>query len=173
MKTKTIATLVLATTLSLGGLSYAVAADQVGMQNGQKNAQNCTMVKEDGSCKQQGGKHKGKGKGKGKNKQMMFAKLDLTEQQKTDMKTIMSAQKAEKKGQRSDADRLAQRAEMQALMSAETFDETKAKSLIEAQEAKKSERKLSMLKAKHEMFQLLTDEQKAEFAEMQMKRQNR
>ncbi|GLS90646.1 hypothetical protein GCM10007916_17130 [Psychromonas marina] len=171
MKTKTIASLVLATTLSLGGLSYAVAANQDGMQNGQNNAQDCSMVKEDGRGKHQGGKHKGKGKGK--NKQMGFAKLDLTDQQKADMKTIMSAQKAEKKEQKTDADRLAQRAEMQALMSAETFDEAKAKSLIDAQEAQKSERKLSMLKAKHEMFQLLTDEQKAEFAEMQMKRQNR
>lgn len=168
---KTITSLVLATTLSLGGLSYATAANQDGMQNGQKNAQDCVMVKQDGKGKHQGGKHKGKNKGQ--NKQMEFAKLNLTDQQKAEMKTIMSAQKGEKKGQKTDAERLAQRAEMQALMNTEVFDEAKAKSIIDAQEIKKSERKLAMLKAKHEMYQLLTDEQKAEFAEMQMKRQTR
>jgi len=164
MKTKTIGTLILATTLSLGGLSYAVAGNQDGMQNGQ----NCTMMQEDGKGKNKGGKHH-----KGKKRDMGFEKLNLTDQQKEDMKTIMSAQKTERKDRKTDAERLAQRAEMQALMQAETFDEAKAKELIENKQAKNTEQRLAKMKAKHEMYQLLTDEQKAEFAEMQMKRQNR
>lgn len=165
MKTKTIGTLILATTLTFGGLSYAVAANQDGMNK----AQDCTMMKEDGRGKNKGGKHKGKGK----NMQMGFQKLDLTEQQKQEMKTIMTSLKAEKKQQKTNEERLAQRAEMQALMAAENFDEAKAKEIISAKQVKRSEQQLAKMNAKHKMYQLLTDEQKAEFAEMQMKRQNR
>lgn len=172
MKTKTIGTLILATTLSLGGISYAVAGNQNGMgkQGCVNDQQNCTMMNEDGRGKNKGGKHH---KGKGKNKQQGFQKLNLTDQQKQEMKTIMTSQKAQNKNRKTDAERLAQRAEMQALMSAETFDEEKAKALISNQQSKNSERRLANMKAKHEMYQLLTDEQKAEFAEMQMQRKNR
>jgi len=175
MKTKTIGTLILATTLSLGGLSYAVAANQDGMKKGQNNNQNCTMMMEDGQGKYKGGKHKGKGKGKnrGQNQQMGFEKLNLTDEQKAEMKTIMSSQKEQKRVQKTDTERLAQQAEMQSLMQAETFDEAKAEELISNQQSKRNANKLEKMKAKHEMYQLLTDEQKAEFTEMQMQRKNR
>ena len=175
MKTKTIGTLILATTLSLGGLSYAVAANQDGMKKGQNNNQNCTMMMEDGQGKYKGGKHKGKGKGKnrGQNQQMGFEKLNLTDEQKAKMKTIMSSQKGQKRVQKTDTERLAQQAEMQSLMQAETFDEAKAEELISNQQSKRNANKLEKMKAKHSMYQLLTDEQKAEFVEMQMQRKNR
>ena len=175
MKTKTIGTLILATTLSLGGLSYAVAANQDGMKKGQNNNQNCTMMMEDGQGKYKGGKHKGKGKGKnrGQNQQMGFEKLNLTDEQKAEMKTIMSSQKGQKRVQKTDTERLAQQAEMQSLMQAETFDEAKAEELINNQQSKRNANKLEKMKAKHAMYQLLTDEQKAEFVEMQMQRKNR
>jgi protein CpxP len=175
MKTKTIGTLILATTLSLGGLSYAVAANQDGMKKGQNNNQNCTMMMEDGQGKYKGGKHKGKGKGKnrGQNQQMGFEKLNLTDEQKAEMKTIMSSQKGQKRVQKTDTERLAQQAEMQSLMQAETFDEAKAEELISNQQSKRNANKLEKMKAKHAMYQLLTDEQKAEFVEMQMQRKNR
>lgn len=175
MKNKTIGTLILATTLTFGGLSYAVAANQDGMKNGQQNGENCTMMTEDGRGQNKGGKHKGHGKhkGKGNSQQMGFEKLDLTDQQKVEMKTLMSSQKENKRVQKTDAERLAQQAEMQALMQAETFDEAKAEELISNQQSQRNESKLEKMKAKHEMYQLLTDEQKAEFAEMQMQRKNR
>ncbi|PKF61475.1 hypothetical protein CW745_09060 [Psychromonas sp. psych-6C06] len=159
MKTKTIGAIIIATTLSLGGLSYAVAGNQDGAQNGK---QDCSMMD-----KKQRGKHHGKHK----NKQMGFEKLNLSAEQKQEMKSIMSSQKG--KNTKSDSERQAQRAEMQALMHAEVFDEAKAKELINKQQTKKGERKLAKMKAKHQMFQLLTDEQKAQYAEMQMQRKNR
>ena len=175
MKTKTIGTLILATTLSLGGFSYATAANQDGMKNGQQNGQNCTMMTEDGRGQNKGGKHKGKNKGKnrGQNQQMGFEKLNLTDEQKVEMRTIMSSQKGQKRVQKTDEERLAQQAEMQTLMLADTFDESKAEELISNQQSQRNESKLEKMKAKHEMYQLLTDEQKAEFAEMQMQRKNR
>ena len=86
------------------------------------------------------------------------------------MKTIMSAQKGQKRMQKTDAERAAHRAEMQALMSADSFDEAKAKTLISAQQSNMSERMLAKMKTRYEMYQILTDDQKAQFAEMQMKR---
>lgn len=160
MKTKTIGTLLLATTLSVAGISYAVAGNNQGM----KNQQDCTM-----SEKGKSGKHHGKMK----HKQMGFAQLDLSDQQKQEMKTIMSSSKKQNKRQKSDSERLAHQAEMQALMHSETFDEEKAKALISKKQSKKGERKLAMLKAKHQMFQLLTDEQKVQYTELKMKQKNR
>lgn len=165
MKNKTIATLILATTLSVGGLSYAVAATTT--ESGATTTQSCTM-KEDGSGKHKGGKHKGEKHGKN----MGFQKLDLSDTQKQEMKTIMTAHKEAKK-EVNKALKVAHKAEIQALMTEATFDEAKASELIAQHQELRAESALSMLKVKHEMFQLLTDEQKVEYNERQMKRNHR
>lgn len=160
MKTKTIGTILLATTLSIAGMTYAVAESQQGM----KGKQDCSMMSENG---------KGKHHGKNKHRQMGFAQLDLSDQQKQEMKSIMSSQKAKHKEQKNDQQRAADKAEMQALMQADTFDTEKASALIAKHQEKSNERKLSMLETKHQMFQLLTDEQKTQYSELKMKHHKR
>lgn len=152
MKTKTIGTLLLATTLSFAGISYAVA--------GNHNKQKCNNTfTESSQCMNKGSmKHKGMG----------FAQLDLSDEQKQEMQTIMSSSKGKNKNRLNETERATRQAEMQALMYAETFDEEKAKALINKKQTRHSEKKLTMLKAKHQMFQLLTDEQKVQYSELKM-----
>ena len=106
------------------------------------------MMMEDGQGKYKGGKHKGKGKGKnrGQNQQMGFEKLNLTDEQKAEMKTIMSSQKGQKRVQKTDTERLAQQAGMQTLMQAGTFDEAKAEELISEQQSKRNSNELEKMK---------------------------
>lgn len=52
---------------------------------------------------------------------------------------------------------------MKALMSAATFDEAAAKALIAERQAKGEARALEAMKLQHQMYQLLTPEQKAKF----------
>ena len=117
------------------------------------------------------GNHKGKNHANKQgqhNQKMDFAKLDLSETQKQKIDAIMADVKAE--NQKS---KLAQRASMQALMANETFDTDAAKALMSHQQIQKAEKRLSMMKAKHEAFQVLTDDQKAKYNELKVKRQNR
>ncbi|WP_022943205.1 Spy/CpxP family protein refolding chaperone [Psychromonas hadalis] len=154
MKTTTIGTILLATTLTFAGISYAVAGNSH-MNKGQQGCNN--MFGESGQSMGNGAmKHRGMG----------FAQLDLTDVQKQEMQAIMAFSKG--KNRMSDADRATRQAEMQALMYSETFDEQKAKALISQKQSKHSERKLAMLKNKHQMFQLLTDEQKTQYSELRM-----
>lgn len=159
MKTKKIATIILATTLSVAGLSYAVAGNNQNM----KGNQDCAMYSEGGMNKHHGKKHK----------RMGFSQLDLSDEQKQQMKSIRSSAKANKKQLKSDSERLAHQASMQALMHSETFDEEQAKALISEQQAQKNAKKLEVLKVRHQMFQVLTDEQKIQYTELQMDRKKR
>lgn len=152
MKTTTIGTLLLATTLSFAGISYAVAGNHQ-MSKGQHGCNN--MFTESGQSM---------GKSSMRHRGMGFAQLDLTETQKQEMQTIMASSKG--KQRMSKADRTTRQAEMQALMNDENFDEEKAKELITQRQSQQSERKLAMLKNKHQMFQLLSDEQKTQYSEL-------
>jgi protein CpxP len=156
MKTKKISAILLATTLSFAGISYAMAGNHQESKNGQ-------------DCNNQSGEMKqGRHNCKIKHQRMGFSKLDLSDAQKQQMQEIMSAAKEENKGTRG-----AHKAEMQMLMSSETFDEAKAKELINNQQVQKAEKHLKMMKAKHQMFQLLTDEQKTQYSELKSQRHNR
>lgn len=179
MENKTISAIILATTLSFAGASFAVADNQQGMKNNQNcvnQSENCTN--QSGMMKnKQGDKHKfamnEKGKRHGKNKgkrqqKMSFEKLDLSAEQKQQIDEIMATVKTEKQNLR-----LAHKASMQALMANETFDADAARGLMAAQQAQKTENRLTMMKVKHEIFQLLTDEQKAKYNELKEKGQKR
>ena len=180
MQNKTIRTLILATTLSIAGVSYAVAANQQGMKNNQNCANQSEQMKDNQQCKNKSGamekgQHHGKnhankqGKKHGKhNQEMGFSRLDLTAEQKQQIDDIMATAKAENQ-----ESMLAQRASMQALMSNETFDKDVARILMNQQEVQKAEKRLTMMKAKHQAFQLLTDEQKTQYSELKANRQNR
>lgn len=96
----------------------------------------------------------------------MFRGLDLTDEQKTQIRDLMKAHKEERKAQREDKDeagRAAHHEKMQALMSAERFDEAAAKALLAERQAKGEARALDAMKLQHQIYQLLTPEQKAKF----------
>jgi protein CpxP len=161
MKTKIIGTIVLVATLSLASISYTVA----GNYHGNKGNQGCNnMFTEMGQSI---------GRNKMGHRGMVFAQLDLTDSQKQQMQTIMSSSTGKYNRRMSDADRTVHQAEMQALMHAEFFDEEEVKALISKHQSTMSEKRLSIMKAKHQMFQLLTDEQKAQYSELRSQFQNR
>ncbi|GLP97598.1 Spy/CpxP family protein refolding chaperone [Paraferrimonas sedimenticola] len=89
--------------------------------------------------------------------------LDLTEEQKTSVKDIMAGY-AEQAKDRSE-ERQDYRAELQAVVTAESFDENAARSLIEAQQSERVEAAVRMLAMQSEIYQILTPEQQEKFKE--------
>ena len=95
---------------------------------------------------------------------MMFSKLDLSEEQKQQMKDIMKQQKEQMKALH-DGDGQSKE-QMKAIIHADSFDEVAFKQLQSEQAVKTQE--LALIKAKnmHKMYHLLTAEQKQKMAEM-------
>jgi len=162
MKHKTINTIILATALSVAGLTHAVASST---ESATVTTQDTTIIQKDGrDGKHRGDKHRG-GKHHGK---MMFKKLDLSDAQKEQMRAIMTAHKEANKESKA-----AYKADMKALMDAPVFDEEQAQTLIAEREAQRADQQLSMLKMKHEMYQVLTEEQKVKYDQREAKKMER
>jgi protein CpxP len=159
MKSTKIGVILLATSLSFVGVSYALAGNQQGMKNSQ------------GYNNKSGEMRQGKCHGK-KQQGMMFSELDLTLDQKQQMREIINSVKANNKDAMREV-RSAHRAEMQTIINDPNFDEVKATELISQQQLQNAEQRLEMIKAKHQAFQLLTDEQKTQYGELRAQRQNR
>ena len=95
-----------------------------------------------------------------------FAGLNLTEQQKTQMKEIMKDS-----GARPDrAAMKAQMDQMHSLVASDSFDESKVKSQIDTITKAQSDRMLDRARAENKMYNLLTPEQKKQFNENYQKR---
>lgn len=95
-----------------------------------------------------------------------FAGLNLTEQQKTQMKEIMKDS-----GPRPDrAAMKAQMDQMHSLVASDSFDESKVKSQIDTITKAQSDRMLERARAENKMYNLLTPEQKKQFNENYQKR---
>lgn len=131
------------------------------------------------SGKMHGKHHKGKKDGL----PFGFAELNLTDAQKTQIKAIMEADRAQKPAK--DENKMAQfkqkmeakREQERALMNSKTFDETAARRMIAerqqermAQQNQHAERELQMLKKRHAVFQILTPEQQKQLQENQQKK---
>ena len=156
MKTKTITAILIATALTFVGTSYA--------QQSTKGAQHHNM-----SGGMMGMQHKGQmGHMNMGGMPMSFSQLNLTEQQQQKMQAMMASSQGQNTGWM--ANMQAHHAEMQALMESETFDDNMAKEMIERHQLQMSESRLTMLKTRHQMYQLLSDEQKEEFRNMQQSR---
>lgn len=96
----------------------------------------------------------------------MFKGLDLTEQQKTEIKALITAHKEGRKDQRpSDEERAARRAEMQALLTAPSFDESQALEIIAKKQVKHQQAMVARLKLQNTIYNMLTPEQQAKFKE--------
>ncbi|MEZ9441770.1 CpxP family protein [Vibrio sp. 10N.222.54.F12] len=122
------------------------------------------------------GDHKGMhGKCGGFDKKVM-RQLDLTDDQKAELKEIREANRAEMKAKHSGnkADKMAQmkahHEKVQDLVLADAFDEAAANDLASQMVEKQTERRLTMLKKQHQMMSVLTPEQKTQLKEIQQDR---
>ncbi|USD65462.1 CpxP family protein [Vibrio sp. SCSIO 43136] len=105
----------------------------------------------------------------------IFKKLDLTEEQKTQLKEMREAERENRKANKGDmsakfAERQAQQEKVQALLLADTFDQAQAQALAADMVEKQTERRLQKLEKQHQMLSVLTAEQKAQLVELQKER---
>ncbi len=103
-----------------------------------------------------------------------FKDLDLTDAQEDKFDEIRDARKAQmkaKKGQKRQptAEMKADHEAMQNLMLADNFDEQAVRNLAEKMSQRQIDRRVEMMKKRHEMMNILTPEQKAEFKANQNK----
>ena len=71
------------------------------------------------------------------------------------------------------SERKANREAFRALVEAENFDEEQAKALMADIKAERSDKMLAHLKSRHQIWQLLTVEQREKLAELREKRKNK
>ena len=106
----------------------------------------------------------------------VMRQLDLTDEQKTEMKALREGMKADKKmnAQSNSAEKRAamqaHHQKVQALILADTFDEAAANELAKQMVDKQTERRVNGMKNQHQMLSILTDEQKTQFVELQQER---
>ncbi|MGL6124297.1 MAG: Spy/CpxP family protein refolding chaperone [Shewanella sp.] len=94
----------------------------------------------------------------------MFKGLDLTDAQKVDIKKLFAEQKAARIDTRPTKEqRLAHRAEMQALITAPHFDETQAMAWVSSQQELRQTQAIDRMRLHHQIFNLLTPEQQEKF----------
>ncbi|HIP76360.1 MAG TPA: periplasmic heavy metal sensor [Psychromonas hadalis] len=165
MKTK-LSTIALTVALSLG-LASAVSANS---HNGQGNGNG----RHNNNCEMNQGMHNGHGKhhkmmGGKHGKQNMFSRLDLSDAQKTEIQAIMKNAHPQR-GIMNKEMRAKHQSKMQALMAAPEFDEAMARSMIEEHQKMKTERKLGMMKARHDAYQVLTEDQKEALHKMKQEK---
>lgn len=122
-----------------------------------------------------GGKHHnghgGKG-GCGMDHSNMFRQLDLTDAQKSELKELRQANRETMHGKMGErhSEMQAQHQKMQQLVLSEDFDEGQVRALAEEMSEQQVERRVAMLKQRHEMMQVLTPEQKTKLQELQAER---
>lgn len=139
--------LALASTLALGSFSFAYAADTTAAPAAPAQTQGKMMH------------HKGP-------MGNPFAGLNLTEQQRQQMRDIMKPRHSEE--QRTQM--MQHHSNLHALVTADSFDESKAKAEIDAISKAQNERMLERVRAENKMYNLLTPEQKTQFEQNYQKR---
>ncbi len=125
---------ILASTALIGSVVYA--------EDGQKNCQH--------HMKNEGKSHHG-------DMRKMFKGLDLTDEQKVKIKSLTKENHLTKE------ERQAEKAEFLSLITAENFDETKVKEVMQAKKEHNQDKRLNMLKVQNKIYLLLTPEQQERF----------
>lgn len=95
----------------------------------------------------------------------LWQQLDLTDQQRQQIRELMQAHRAAKP--------TAQREAMQALLDAPHFDEQAARDILAQRAAQREQRQLAGLKLQHEIRQLLTSEQREQLQQLQQQRHSK
>lgn len=117
-----------------------------------------------------GGKHHG-GEGMHGGKGMMGKHLlrgvDLTDEQKAELKTLREQKRESMKANKGEfrTQMMADRQQVQELMLADNFDEAAVRALAEKMVDQQVERRVAMVKSQHEMMSILTPEQKVQVKE--------
>jgi len=94
-----------------------------------------------------------------------WQQLDLTDQQRQQIRELMQAHRAAKP--------TAQHEAMQALLDAPQFDEQAARDILAQRAAQREQRQLAGLKLQHEIRQLLTSEQREQLQQLQQQRHSK
>ncbi|WP_445767347.1 Spy/CpxP family protein refolding chaperone [Rheinheimera sp.] len=102
--------------------------------------------------------------------QRMLGALDLTDSQQAQIKQLMQQHRAQQKALPRDN---ALRQQLQQLVAADSFDEASARRLLQQQQQQQVEQRLTGLKLKHDILQLLSEEQRQQLAEKQQKWQQK
>ena len=102
--------------------------------------------------------------------QRMLGSLDLTDSQQAQIKQLVQQHRAQQKALPRDK---AIRQQLQQLVAADSFDEAAARQLLQQQQQQTVEQRLAGMKLKHEILQLLSEEQRQELAEKQQKWQQK
>ena len=105
------------------------------------------------------------------NNMRIFKQLELTAQQKLDIKALMRKTKEDNSVYA--GEKVEVKKQMQALMSMPAWDEQTARQTISALMQQSKEIQLNRAEAKHAIYQVLTDDQKEQLAEKMEKRQNK
>lgn len=95
----------------------------------------------------------------------LWQQLDLTDQQRQQIRELMQAHRAAKPK--------AQHEAMQALLDAPQFDEQAARDILAQRAAQREQRQLAGLKLQHEIRQLLTSEQREQLQQLQQQRHSK
>lgn len=111
------------------------------------------------------GYHQMKGKHGGHHDlRKMFRGLDLTDQQKTEMKALFTAHRDEMKQNRpSKEERAAQKAQMLEFITTTNFSEDAVRQALAAKQEARQQKAVDMLKLQNQAYQLLTPEQQEKF----------
>lgn len=104
-------------------------------------------------------------------KQLVY-QLDLSADQKAQIKAIAEEFKANKKTKSREA-RKDNREQMEAIMKAPSFDESAARAILKARFDAKIENRIAYLKAKHQILATLTEAQRDEVAAAMKNRRQR
>ncbi|WP_298443019.1 periplasmic heavy metal sensor [uncultured Ferrimonas sp.] len=106
----------------------------------------------------------------------MLFDLDLSSEQRAEIRTILKTAKTERKqhkSQPSEAAMSQHRAAMQALMDASQFDAVAAAALVEQRQTKQQQRAIKGMQLRHQVMQVLTQAQRDELYAKQQQRQQR
>lgn len=117
-----------------------------------------------------GGKHhdgEGMHGGKGMMGKHLLRGVDLTDEQKAELKNLREQKRESMKANKGEfrTQMMAERQQMQELMLADNFDEAAVRALAEKMVDQQVERRIAMVKSQHEMMSILTPEQKVQVKE--------
>ncbi len=99
----------------------------------------------------------------------IWRELNLTTEQQQQMQQLRQTNR-DNMQQQMQADRSQRQAEQQqmnTLVMADNFDEASVRNLVEQMNAKQADKRVAMAKARHDMFSVLTAEQKQQFQTLQ------
>lgn len=112
-------------------------------------------------------KSSGEGKQRGGHPAMkMMKQLDLTDEQKAQVKEIMQQHKPQANAEQ----RQAMYQQRMEIITAASFDEGAAQAFIDVQQANHQTRMMNMLQAQQEIYQVLTPEQQQKYQELSAKK---